>query len=64
LSKLQDKLNALSIAMKINDAHQIRILLKDLVGDYQPSQEVVDWVYLARQEANEHTKKKYAGLPD
>jgi FlaA1/EpsC-like NDP-sugar epimerase len=51
LSKLQDKLNALSIAMKINDAYEIRILLKDLVGDYQPSQEVVDWVYLARRDA-------------
>jgi FlaA1/EpsC-like NDP-sugar epimerase len=51
LPQLQDKLDALSIAIKMNHAYEIRFLLKDLVKDYQPSQEVVDWVYLARRDA-------------
>ncbi len=44
---LEPKLNALSIAMSVNDVPVIRHLLKDLVSGYQPSGEVVDWVHLA-----------------
>jgi FlaA1/EpsC-like NDP-sugar epimerase len=46
---LEQKLNALSIAMSANDVPVIRALLKDLVSGYQPSGEVVDWVHLAHQ---------------
>jgi FlaA1/EpsC-like NDP-sugar epimerase len=44
---LEQKLNALSIAMSANDVPVIRALLKDLVSGYQPTGEVVDWVHLA-----------------
>jgi FlaA1/EpsC-like NDP-sugar epimerase len=46
---LEQKLNALSIAMSANDVPLIRALLKDLVSGYQPTGEVVDWVHLAMQ---------------
>jgi FlaA1/EpsC-like NDP-sugar epimerase len=46
---LEQKLNALSIAMSANDVPVIRALLKDLVSGYQPTGEVVDWVHLAMQ---------------
>jgi FlaA1/EpsC-like NDP-sugar epimerase len=44
---LERKLNALGIAMSVNDVPVIRALLKDLVSGYQPSGEVVDWVHMA-----------------
>ena len=47
--QLEQKLNALSIAISANDVPVIRALLKDLVSGYQPTGEVVDWVYLALQ---------------
>jgi FlaA1/EpsC-like NDP-sugar epimerase len=45
--QLEGKLNALSMAMGVNDVPVIRALLKDLVSGYQPSGEVVDWVHMA-----------------
>lgn len=45
--QLESKLNALSMAMSVNDVPVIRALLKDLVSGYQPSGEVVDWVHMA-----------------
>jgi FlaA1/EpsC-like NDP-sugar epimerase len=45
--QLQDKLNALSMAVGANDVPVIRTLLQQLVSGYQPSGEVVDWVHLA-----------------
>jgi FlaA1/EpsC-like NDP-sugar epimerase len=53
--QLQDKLNALSIAVGANDVPVIRALLQQLVSGYQPSGEVVDWVHLAnlREVVNE-----------
>jgi FlaA1/EpsC-like NDP-sugar epimerase len=44
--QLETKLNALSVAMSVNDVPMIRALLKDLVNGYQPSGEVVDWVHM------------------
>ena len=44
---LEQKLNALSIAMSVNDVPVIRGMLQELVSGYQPSGEVVDWVYMA-----------------
>ncbi len=46
-SQLEQKLNALNIAMSVNDVPVIRAMLKDLVSGYQPSGEVVDWVHMA-----------------
>jgi FlaA1/EpsC-like NDP-sugar epimerase len=44
---LEQKLNALSIAMSVNDVPVIRGMLQELVSGYQPSGEVVDWVHMA-----------------
>jgi len=44
---LEQKLNALSIAMSVNDVPVIRGQLQELVSGYQPSGEVVDWVHMA-----------------
>ena len=44
---LEQKLNALSIAMNVNDVPVIRGMLQELVSGYQPSGEVVDWVHMA-----------------
>jgi FlaA1/EpsC-like NDP-sugar epimerase len=45
--QLEQKLNALSIAMSVNDVPVIRGQLQELVAGYQPSGEVVDWVHMA-----------------
>ena len=46
-NKLHEKLNALSMAISVNDVPVIRGLLQQLVLGYQPSGEVVDWVHMA-----------------
>jgi hypothetical protein len=35
------------LAVGANDVPVIRTLLQQMISDYQPSSEVVDWVYLA-----------------
>ena len=45
--QLEQKLNALSIAMRVNDVPVIRGQLQELVSGYVPSGEVVDWVHMA-----------------
>jgi FlaA1/EpsC-like NDP-sugar epimerase len=54
LEKLQEELNSLNFALSVNNVPLIRSCLKQLVTEYQPSDEVVDWVYLerAREAAN------------
>jgi FlaA1/EpsC-like NDP-sugar epimerase len=55
-SDLEQKLNALSIAMRVNDVPVIRLMLQELVSGYQPSGDVVDWVHMALEreaQANE-----------
>ena len=47
--QLEQKLNALSIAMSVNDVPVIRGMLQQLVSGYQPSGEVVDWVHMAQE---------------
>lgn len=47
--QLEQKLNALSIAMSVNDVPVIRGLLQQLVSGYQPSGDVVDWVHMAQE---------------
>jgi FlaA1/EpsC-like NDP-sugar epimerase len=44
---LEPKLNALSMAMSVNDVPVIRAMLQQIVRGYQPSGEVVDWVHMA-----------------
>jgi len=46
-NKLQEKLNALSMAVSANDVPVIRGILQQLVLGYRPSGEVVDWVHMA-----------------
>ena len=43
--RLQDKLGALEAALSTNDVPLIRLLLQEIVTDYTPSNNVVDWVY-------------------
>ena len=47
--QLEGKLNALKIAMSVNDVPVIRGQLQELVSGYQPSGEVVDWVHMAQE---------------
>jgi FlaA1/EpsC-like NDP-sugar epimerase len=48
-AQLEQKLDALSIAMSVNDVPVIRSMLQQLVSGYQPSGEVVDWVHMAQE---------------
>ena len=52
LDVLQPKLASLGLALDANDVPLIRTQLKDLVPGYQPDGEVVDWVWLAKQQEN------------
>ena len=46
---LHDKLQALSLALDLNDVPHIRKQLKDLVPGYQPEGDVVDWVWMENE---------------
>ena len=46
---LEEKLNALRIALDVNDVGVVRTMLQQLVSGYQPSGEIVDWVYLEQE---------------
>ena len=46
---LHDKLQALSLALDLNDVPDIRKQLKDLVPGYQPEGDVVDWVWMENE---------------
>ena len=48
-AKLEGQLNSLNLALSVNDVPVIRSFLQQLVIGYQPSGEVVDWVYLAQE---------------
>jgi len=48
------KLNALEMALNVNDVGVIRLMMQQLVSGYIPSDEIVDWVYL-EQEAEAQT---------
>jgi FlaA1/EpsC-like NDP-sugar epimerase len=43
--QFEAKLNALEIALNVNDVGVIRLMLQQLVAGYVPSDEIVDWVY-------------------
>ena len=46
---LEDRLNALEMALKVNDVSVIRLIMATLVTGYNPNSEIVDWVYLAQE---------------
>ncbi|MBI5780965.1 MAG: polysaccharide biosynthesis protein [Rhodocyclales bacterium] len=48
-AEFEAKLNALEIALNVNDVGMIRLLMQQLVAGYTPSDDIVDWVYLERQ---------------
>jgi FlaA1/EpsC-like NDP-sugar epimerase len=47
--KFQAKLNALEIALNVNDVGVIRLMMQQLVVGYKPSDDIVDWVYLEQE---------------
>jgi len=47
--QLEDQINIMTDALHANDVDVIRRLVDELVPDYQPNHEIVDWVY-AEQE--------------
>jgi FlaA1/EpsC-like NDP-sugar epimerase len=46
---LEDKLNALGMALNVNDVGVIRLMMQQLVSGYTPSGEIVDWVHLEQE---------------
>ena len=62
-SELQSKLETLKLALDINDVPAIKVALQQLVHSYQPADKVVDWVYLAKEEAAKINDKYLQLLP-
>lgn len=48
-AEFEAKINALEIALNVNDVDVVRLLLTQLVAGYRPSDEIVDWVYLEQE---------------
>ncbi|AMW34243.1 polysaccharide biosynthesis protein [Haematospirillum jordaniae] len=48
-SSLQDKLDAFSLALAVNDVGVGRRMLEQMVPSYQPGQEIVDWILLEQE---------------
>lgn len=46
---LQEKLQALELALNVNDVAVIRRMLEQLVSGYTPNGEIVDWIYLEQE---------------
>ena len=46
--RLQERLATLATALSVNDIGLIRLLMTELVKDYTPQNQIVDWVYLAQ----------------
>ena len=46
---LKDKIEILTIAIYENDVQTVRRLLEELVTDYEPNMDIVDWVHLANK---------------
>ena len=49
-SQFEAKLNALEVALNVNDVGVIRWMMKQLVAGYVPSDDIVDWVYLEQED--------------
>jgi len=50
-SELEERLTLLRRAMSENDVPVVRGMLEEVVADYRPSGEVVDWVHMAMDRA-------------
>ena len=48
-SELEQKLQALQMALDVNDVAVVRAMLQHLVSGYKPSGEIVDWVHLEQE---------------
>jgi len=48
-AKFEAKLNALEMALNVNDVGVIRLMMQQLVVGYSPSDDIVDWVYLEQE---------------
>lgn len=46
---LKQRLNALEVALNVNDVGVIRLMLQQLVSGYTPSGGIVDWVHLEQE---------------
>lgn len=46
---LEGRLNALEMALNVNDVGVIRLMMEKLVTGYTPSGDIVDWVYLEQE---------------
>ena len=44
--ELEPKIMALEMALNINDVKVIRLIMRELVTGYNPTEEIVDWVYV------------------
>jgi nucleoside-diphosphate-sugar epimerase len=49
-SQFEAKLDALEVALNVNDVGVIRWMMKQLVAGYAPSDDIVDWVYLEQED--------------
>lgn len=48
-AEFEARLNALEIALNVNDVGVIRLMMQQLVAGYTPSDDIVDWVYLEQE---------------
>jgi FlaA1/EpsC-like NDP-sugar epimerase len=46
---LENKLNALQMALNVNDVGVILLMMQQLIAGYTPNDEIVDWVYLEQE---------------
>jgi len=53
--QLQGLLHSLNLALSVNNVAEIREFLQKVVTEYQPSDEVVDWVCLERKQQRQMT---------
>ena len=48
-AELENKLNALQMALNVNDVGVIRLMMQQLISGYTPNDEIVDWVHLEQE---------------
>ncbi len=48
-AEFEAKLTALEMALNVNDAGVIRLMMQKLVAGYIPSDDIVDWVYMEQE---------------
>jgi FlaA1/EpsC-like NDP-sugar epimerase len=48
-AEFEANLNALEIALNVNDVGVIRLMLQQLVSGYTPNDAIVDWVYMEQE---------------